>query len=237
MNRTLLIASLSVLLVFGLVAPAPAASTLKPLSPGGTVALTGTTAANNSSLFPATVQVDRDTSFNVTDSTGALIFSGELQDRVAKSATGTLFFDFRIFNTQTGLNGSISSVGRTGFDSLTTSVEYLTDGLGTVGASSASRSSDGSVINFVFNSPPIMSGVQSSYFHAVFTNAIGYALIGSTTITVSEGAGQAGFVTIPTYAPISVSVPEPPSLVLGCLALVSLGLFACARYRLYRCAA
>jgi hypothetical protein len=33
------------------------------------------------------------------------------------------------------------------------------------------------------------------------------------------------------------AVPEPSSLMLGCLALVSLGIFACARHRFQRCAA
>jgi choice-of-anchor C domain-containing protein len=33
------------------------------------------------------------------------------------------------------------------------------------------------------------------------------------------------------------AVPEPSSLVLGCLAIVSLGLFVCTRHRLRRCAA
>jgi len=56
----------------------------------------------------------------------------------------------------------------------------------------------------------------------------------SGTITITATSSSAGY----AVSGIALeSVPEPSSLVLGCLALVSLGVFVCARRRFRRCAA
>jgi hypothetical protein len=82
-----------------------------PLPPGSNnVFLPGTNPAAEPALAGLVLR-DEIRPFQIVTGGGALLFRGEVQHRIVRSnVTGTLYFSWRIINTQAGLNGIIGRV-------------------------------------------------------------------------------------------------------------------------------
>lgn len=104
--------------------------------------------------------------------------------------TGALIFGPRIsseFNN--GFSDEFQVIGfdLTGFGGFEIDADFRTDGLGDTGFSSISRSGDGDLLSFIFESP-LRNGQlnldphEDSLFPALVTNAMAFDLNGTLTI-------------------------------------------------------
>ena len=143
--------------------------------------------------------------------------AGFLQDRVVLSGadvatpgTGTLIFYQRIvLNSNSSAVTSLNAWARSNFTSVTTDVDYATDGLGDLGSSTAQCSTTGSSIQF--NLPREVAPGESTYFHMILTNATGYKASGKTTLM---GPGLKS-VTLTTFQPTGTPQPYYTATSLG----------------------
>jgi hypothetical protein len=180
------------IVIFGLSALALSSNAVV-LSPGSTVAVSGTTEALRPELA-GTVIVDQLVPYLATNS----LFSGMLQERIVReTGSGTLDFYFRIENA----TGQIENLSTNSFAGFSTDVDWRLDGLGSVPPVKASRSSDGSIINFGFD--PAVIGTDESRFFFIKTNAVTYK---DGFVSLIDGGSD----TIDAFAP--AAVPEPASM-------------------------
>jgi hypothetical protein len=175
-----------------------------PLPPGsGPTPLPGATAAIEADLG-GTVIFDKVYPFAIRGGGSALLFAGQLQNRVVKSArTGELHFYYRIRDTKQGLNGIIHSVRTQVFANEDVLVDWRPDGLGAIHPVRAERSpGSGAMIQFDFGvtptAGPVLVGGTDSKFFFIKTEAKNYQLNGRTTITLATGQS----ITLGTAAPV-----------------------------------
>jgi Zn-dependent metalloprotease len=192
-----------------LASPAPAV----PLDPGNSVALSGAPGE------PGAVIRDDLLPFEIWDLTpsgaSVLMFEGVLQARIVELDAGAnLLFSFRIRDTNPALPGAIQRIDLRHFDGVTTDVDFATNGLGSVGPTSADRSPDGKSVEFVFGTPLV--GGEESFFLEITTDATAFELRGKSAIVPTAGS-NAPFHT----AQPAASAPDPRLASLAQLSLAS----------------
>jgi hypothetical protein len=167
-----------------------AASASVNLPHGATVAVPGATASAEIDLAGGVV-VDNLIPFKIVTSGGAVLYQGNLQNRVVRStSTGQLHFYYRIRDTAAGLSGKVLGVSTQNFrvpPRIATS--YRVDGLGTVAPVSATRSANGAQVIFRFpaQGQGMLIAGQSSKFFELKTTAKNYNKDGLTRITLTTG--------------------------------------------------
>lgn len=166
------------------------ASVMLPPGSGPTV-LVGSTAAAEADLG-GVVLYDKLLPFTITGPGGAVLFTGNLQNRVVQSSrTGALHFYYRIRDTKRGLNGVVEELRTHGFQKIQPLMaDWRPDGLGTVRPHTAERSPGaGAIVTFNFDatgSMALVSGQESKFFY-LKTTAKRYAVRGNTLIRLSSG--------------------------------------------------
>jgi len=172
--------------------------------PGGTVALHGTTEAARPELAGTVI---RDTLVPLELKVGSkVIFKGFMQDRVVRETkTGTLDF-YECIRASSGFDDRVlvQSVARTSFATVTTDVDYRTDGIGAtyLHPSSAIRSATRAIVDFKFSNTPIAPNEDSQFFF-IKTNAKQFVVEGKTTVTMATTSGQVATETIVTADPLT----------------------------------
>lgn len=160
------------------------------LLPGATVIVPGVTSGAEIDLAGGVI-VDKIIPFKIVTPGGVLLFRGNLQNRIVKSAsTGELHFYYRIRDTQAGLPGKVLAVTTQSFrvpPMIATS--YRVDGLGTVAPRFATRSSNGVQVRFrfPFQGPAMFDAGESSKFFVIKTDGKHYNNLGYTRITLRSG--------------------------------------------------
>ena len=169
---------------------------LKPLTAGGSVTLAGTTGEANPELVGAVLE-DRLLPFELRDAGGSVVLSGVVQDRTSVSnSNGNVYFSPRIRDLDDhGSGAQIAGFSSSGFAGFDLSVEYQTDGSGTVGLRTATRSEDGNVVSFELDSP--LGPPDETYF----------ATIGTTAKEVGEGGEIVITGAMPDGAPLMATIP------------------------------
>ena len=186
------------------------------LNAGGTISTSGTTAMLSPHAYGTRVHNQFD-SFNIVNSSGALLFQGTLESSVFQNSAGQLTFDLQIVSSEAGLNGVVGSIGRNGFGGWDTDVDWRLDAMGLKNPSQADRSPNGEKIDWSgpWNGTPGIFSGESSRMLFASTDAMAFApnsAIARITLTTGE------FVDIEVASPI----PAPGALALlglsGCLA-------------------
>jgi len=199
------------------------------IAPGDiNVPLSGTTAAASPDLAGVVV-ADPLRPFTIVDSSGNVILTGNVQDRVVRSNNlGTLIFAPRLRDLDNHNTRSfIWGMRLEGFGDFSTDVDFRTDGSGDVGPNDVTRSGGSGDQVFFHYDPNIILPPHEGLFLSVLTDAPSFAEVGWITIVAQDGAGTGlyGTTLIGTNAP----VPEPSTLLLAAVAL--LGVAFCARRR------
>jgi hypothetical protein len=113
-------------------------------------------------------------------------------------------------------------------------VNKTTGAVTTVATLSGAPFGSGAIKALTFDPPGTLFGINlndGGPGHPGAPSATAIVTINPTTGAVTGlGAGLPGLTAL-AFSPSAVVVPEPSGLVLGCLALVMLGLFGCARLR------
>jgi len=134
--------------------------------------------------------------------TAVILYEGVLQDRVVLKGDGTLAFIHRISSSTTGFNGSIAYMTTSGFEGVTTDVDWSSTGIGVIAPDSAWRSGDGDDVTFDYDPLWIRSG-SNSKFEFISTDAEHWSLSGKLTILLREGYS----VTLDVAAPVLDDTP------------------------------
>lgn len=198
------------------------------LQPGQTAGgLVGTTNTEWSELI-GSEQHDFFQEFTVTGGSGDL-YSATLMTRVVRSnQTDHLHFNYRIMDPNEQLSGQVSYIEITGFQGLSTRVEYRneTTAPGDSGPFDASRDASGDMLTFNFGSD-LATGESSRFFFAMvdaddFTALpVGDDIPGNgATATIYLNSGES--VTLNVVGP----VPAP-----GALGLLAMGGLVSVRRR------
>lgn len=161
-----------------------------PLAPGATIPLSGTTFAADNELG-GSIKWDETTPFEIRNASGNVFISGNLKDSVTESSlTGLLIFNraIRAVSAPSG-TARIVGVSSTHFGGLDISAEYRTDGLGSIGPVSSSRSGGtGDVVSFDFTGAGLADSEESRTCFAK-TDANGFGLGATVTISAVESPG------------------------------------------------
>jgi hypothetical protein len=186
--------------------------------------LSGITNQDMSELIGQTVFDDyKDIVIEGTEGEGSgLLYEGRFMTRVVRSnETGNLTFNFRLHNDNTDLAGAIKHIEITGFDGLSTRIEYRAEeGFGDYGPESVSRSLDSDLLSFNFGEGN--EGADSSKFFFAMTDAAEYDFdANAPQATIYLFSGESIVVDV---AP---PIPTPGSLAL----LGAAGLIASRRRR------
>ncbi|MEZ6242786.1 MAG: hypothetical protein R3B57_07055 [Phycisphaerales bacterium] len=178
-----------------LLAPTNAQAVVLP--PGGITPLAGAPG-------PAGLVVrDEAIPFQVVDPVFlTVLYEGVLQDRVILKGDGTLAFIHRIASSTVGFNGSIAYMTTSGFEGVTTDVDWSSTGIGTIAPDSAWRSGDGDSVTFDYDPLWIRSG-SNSKFEFISTDAEHWSVSGKLTILLREGYS----VTLDVAAPVLDETP------------------------------
>ena len=193
-----------------------------PLPPGSIgIPLPGTTAFAEPDLAGPIV-ADQFIPFAIGGPTNAII-TGVFEDRVDReSLTGNLDFYGRLTITDFGNNqAGIESVSMADFTGFGLNANYRTDGLGVQGPDAASRSGDGSVVAWYFDTPQWLGasgGASESLFFFAQTDAQNFDANGNAHIGSYDlfGAGLEPEINMGgIYEP--VAAPEPATLSLAAL--------------------
>ena len=189
---SILLKAMSCVLLFSIVQAAQAAI----VAPGGNAMLSGTTSAANPNLA-GTVINDNLLPFQIQDSQGSTILTGNVQDRVVRSNnTGELIFAPRLrdLNNPTG-DAWIFGLRLEGYGGFSTDIEFRTDGLGDVGPNTVTRSA-GSVDQLFFSyDPNIIAPPDEGLFLSVATDATAFDSKGIITIFAQNDFGGNSFST------------------------------------------
>lgn len=169
-----------------------------------------------SGSYAATIIRDANIPFEIRGAGGALLSSGVLRDRVARTPSGDLSFERAIVSTQGGLNGIIRYVDETRYAGSVTDVYYGAGPFGTPRPQMASRTADGNSLTYDFGTDLVFSGTGSAWLLNL-TNARYYRLAGSVTIRLSTGqsvtlTGLAEPTNDTTPPEVVITAPGP----LGC---------------------
>lgn len=195
------------------------------LNPGGVVATSGTTFAADPDLG-GTVINDNLIPFSIAPFNAFQTVGGNVQNRVVESDNlSTLIFAPRIrdtFNIATAAPWEWIGFQLDGYAGYAVDVDFRLDGLGDVGFTSVSRSVDGDLMTFRYDTPITVDGLapgvqEESLFPSIKTDAVNYALTGSMTIFgQSTGDDDTLFsVTIDGLAAPVAPIPAPlPALLL-----------------------
>ncbi len=189
----------SLIAVLASVAAFTASAFAVPLPPGSNnVFLPGTDTVAEPALAGVVIR-DEIRPFQILSGGGALLFRGEVQHRIIRSnVTGSLYFLWRIRNTQDGLNGIIARVECESFKGYQINANWRDDFPTPIARpNQADRNGSGSVINYDFLTPPFFSGAESKFFFAFPNNVREYNADGCLTIYLTTGE----FVTMRTFAP------------------------------------
>jgi hypothetical protein len=176
---------------------------------------------------------------------GTPAFSVTLYVDAIRTSGGTIDLLYQVTNNSTA--STVDSMSLSDFSSVTgVAVAGLSDATAPAGTNFvpptgtpnppniASRSgTPGATISFTFSSSPLgdIGPGQTSGLTLIVTGSTSYNLSGAATVSSSQGGGgSGGFNYVPEV--IAASVPEPGSLVLSCLALISgAGVYGVRRLR------
>lgn len=177
----------AVALVFSITAAALAVSAV--LVPGQFLASTPATTAATEPALKGTVVYDTLLPFTINAYGGALVCTGQLQNRVVKETT-TQQLDFYYRVRGTSGPGTIGAITVSSFKGATLRVAYRTDGLGTVAPAWAVRSpTPGAQIQFFLmsqNTPPLSCAQhEESRFIMIKTTATGFHNGGYTSLNAA----------------------------------------------------
>jgi hypothetical protein len=167
------------------------------LPPGGSLATPPTTAATEPDLAGVAIH-DALLPFTIKAASGAVLCTGQLQDRVVRSSrTQRLHFYYRIRDTRG--TGAIVRMATASFAGPALRVGYRTDGLGTVPPRLATRTAaPGTLLTFAFTDPPVSCAQhQESRFVLIKTVAASFHPGGATRLIATTGAGT----SVPTVMP------------------------------------
>jgi hypothetical protein len=174
-----------------------------PIVPGATVLVPGTSSAARPELA-GTIVRDESIPFQITSSTGAVLASGIVQDRVIRETTaGSLDFYVHVTNKASS-TANLTLVTRSDFGPVLTDVDWRSDGGGTKAPLTAWRSPTADTVGFSFSSPnnQVTPGADTR-FSLIKTNARSYVVTGVTTIQAvlptGAVAGTARVVTATPY--------------------------------------
>lgn len=173
------------LMALGVVPPLPAHAV--PVPYGITVQLEGTSVADRPELSGSVVEdVDRPFSLHWP---GGRVLTGQIEDRIIReSSTGNLDFYYRI-ETDERFETTRLFIARTTYpSSVTTDVDFRSDGSGGAAPSSAHRSPNGLIVTTDFSNPTLSHGpAGSTRFVFIHTNAKEYSYGGVTEIYTADG--------------------------------------------------
>jgi len=178
--------------------------------PGSTVALGGTTSAANPDLAGVVIR-DQLIPFQITNSLGTVILTGNVQDRVTRSNnTGNLIFAPRLrdLSNPAGTTAWIMGFEMQGFDGFSTNIDYRTDGLGNIGPNDVARDLSGFSLGYRYD-PSLIVPPDEGYFLSVLTDATNFDLSGRFVIYAQNDFGADVFSTtlLNVSAPSAVPVP------------------------------
>ncbi|HEY8272539.1 MAG TPA: hypothetical protein VIG33_16720, partial [Pseudobdellovibrionaceae bacterium] len=160
------------------------------LLPGTTVIVPGTTLGTEVDLAGGVV-INKLVPFKIVTSSGKLLFRGNLQNRIVRSASdGNLHFYYAIRDTEAGLPGKILALTTESFRTTPViSTNYRVDGFGMVAPQTASRSYNGAQVMFRFShrGPGMFDAGENSKFFVIKTEAKHYNEFGYTRITLRSG--------------------------------------------------
>ena len=165
------------------------------VTPGNTVALSGTTVIAQPDLAGAVI-FEQVIPFQISDGLGNVVVQGNLLDRVMQpSTTGELFFGPRLFDMAApGGDAWISGYDLDGYSGGLTDVDYRTDGLGDEGPNQVTRSADGDQLEFrIFAG--VLTPPEESYFTSVHSDAFNYDLSGTITLYAQNDFGAQYYTT------------------------------------------
>jgi len=192
-----------------------------PLSPGGSVSLSG-------ALSPGTIVRDSLVPFTIIDGSGRTR-TGFVQDRVLRRTDGTLSFQPRIRDVAGTSAFGISGVVLEGMAGFSTDVDYDPSGVGFSVPTNCSRSGDGDNLNYSFSFAPVFGGSSSKHFYAKTDADQFNASGGRLTLTLEDGRSTTVAISAPvidtTPPNVSITSPSPESCV--CPGLVDIRGLAC----------
>jgi hypothetical protein len=161
----------------------------------------------------------------------------DLSTAVVRTSGGTLDYLYQVTN-HSGGGVTIDGLNVSDYSMFSTAVGVITDGStitgasfsnGTVGSNTASRPTPGSTVIFGLN--PGLNNGDTTEVLVVATDSTVYNEFGSTTATTLTVNGGS-YAQNNTIEPQSPAVPEPGSLVLSGLGLISaVGIFGFRRRR------
>jgi hypothetical protein len=196
------------------------------VAPGMGSPLTGTTSAANPNLA-GTVINDNLIPWSITDGMGAVLVSGNLQNRVVQStALGTLVFGPRLTDIVYGAMGAPESLSLSlaGYGAGALDIDYRLDGPGEATFPLVARSATGDALLF-----PALGGTPgfgSSLFLSILSTATDFGLGGLFTITATFGVDPplafsttVGGLAVPGMGGPVIPLPAAAPLFLGALAI------------------
>jgi hypothetical protein len=167
------------------------------LPPGASLTVPATTDATEPTLGGEVIH-DALVPFTIKTASGAVVCTGELQDRVVQSTkTGQFDFYYAIRNTKG--TGAVGRVGTESFSGQPLRVGYRTDGLGTVPPRIAVRNAaPGAAVEFELTDPPLSClRHEESRFMLIRTEVKTFQPGGKTVLVATTGAST----SVPTVMP------------------------------------